>query len=108
GFFIIKAQEHDQAYIDQVVKALDAQDLLSSPTGQYPYNIPNVRNPNLTSYVLSSPGVSTSFNRGTLKSFFQEDLGVTHSYTVESPGQIELAKRKEVYKKLIASFLENF
>lgn len=108
GFFVIKAQDNDKEYIEQVMKVIPDEFALRSPDGVYPFNVPNVRNPSLTSYVLSSPGVTASFNRGTLKSFFRDDLGATHSYTVESGGQIELGLRKEIYKNLIMSFLEKF
>lgn len=108
GFFIIKAQENDAEYIKSVVSAIDDEYIFKAPSGSYPYNVPNTKNPKLTSYVLSSPGVTASFNKGTVKSFFKDDLGVSHSYTVESSGQIELTKRIEIYKKLMMSFIENF
>src|SRR5690606_6440721 len=108
GFFVIKAQDNDKEYIEQVMKAVPNEHTFKAPTGVYPYNVPNTKNPNLTSYVLSSPGVTASFNGGTVKSFFRDDLGATHSYTVESSGQIELTKRIEIYKKLMMSFIENF
>lgn len=106
GFFVIKAQDGDEKYIETVMAQIDQKHVFSAPDNMYPYNVPNTKNPNLTSYVLSSPGVTASFNKGTVKSFFRDDLGATHSYTVESGGMIDLAQRKETYKKLVHSFLE--
>ena len=108
GFFIIKAQNNDEEYVKEVVSSIDQEYIFKAPKGEYPYNVPNTKNPNLTSYVLTSPGVTASFNKGTVKSFFKDDLGATHSYTLESSGQIELTKRIEIYKQLVMSFLEHY
>lgn len=108
GFFVIKAQDTDKEYIESVMSAVPSDYIFKSPDGKYPYNVPNTKNPSLTSYVLSSPGITASFNGGTVKSFFRDDLGATHSYTLESGGQIELGLRKEIYKSLVLSFIEKF
>tara|TARA_R100000656_G_scaffold123350_1_gene99813 strand:- start:787 stop:1647 length:861 start_codon:yes stop_codon:yes gene_type:complete len=108
GFFVIKAQEDDKAYVEGVLAGVDQNYIFKSPTGQYPYNVPNTKNPNVTSYVLESPGVTVSMNQGTLKSFFKEELGVSHSYTLEASGQIELTTRQEYFKNLVLKFVENF
>tara|TARA_R110000868_G_scaffold117600_3_gene312220 strand:- start:14746 stop:15558 length:813 start_codon:yes stop_codon:yes gene_type:complete len=108
GFFVIKAQNDDKAYVDGVIASLDSNMIFKSPTGQYPYNVPNTKNPNVISYVLESPGVTVSMNQGTLKSFFKEELGVSHSYTLEASGQIELGRRQEFFKDLVLKFVESF
>lgn len=108
GFFVIKAQEDDKAYVEGVLAGVDQNYIFKSPTGQYPYNVPNTKNPNVTSYVLESPGVTVSMNQGTLKSFFKEELGVSHSYTLEASGQIELGERKEFFKNLVLQFIDRF
>src|SRR5690606_36492690 len=108
GFFVVEAQVDDKGYIEQEMKVIYDEFVLKSSVRVYLYIVYNFRSLILTSSVLSSPGVTASFNRGTVKSFFRDDLAATHSYTLESGGQIELGLRKEIYKTLIMSFLEKF
>jgi len=105
GFFIIPAEDQPSKNLKALLSQMDPNDLLTSPNGVYPYPIFSTFQPARLVYVLESPGVARSTNKGTLKSFFANSLGVERSYTLESTPQVELTRRIEVYKRLVLSFL---
>ncbi|EQC47966.1 DUF2817 domain-containing protein [Bacteriovorax sp. Seq25_V] len=108
GFFVIKADKEDDQLTKESLSIIDESYMLTSKDGQYPYNVPNVKDPRKTSYILYSPGETASFNPGTLKGFFKTNLKAKYAYTIESPGQIELRKRQEIYINIVRSFLDNY
>lgn len=107
GFFVIKANQNDAGLASRALREMDPSSIITSPTGNYPYNIPMTSNPNRTAYVLTSPGETTSFNPGTVKAFFNRTLGIRQSYTLEYPGQLETFRRQNDFVSLVMGFIIN-
>lgn len=116
-FFIIKNMEDDQSLTSSVVGDFSSDLFVTSKDGQYPgfmYKAgskdgkPIKEIPKNISYTLYGPGEVSSNNKGTVKSFFANELKAEYSYTVEAPGQYDLADKVEIYTDLIEGYLKHF
>lgn len=107
SFFVIKADEDEQNLALRTLEEIKDIPLLRSPNGVYPYNVPMTTDPQKTAYVLTGPGLSSSNNAGTVKSFFKSDLNIPNAYTLEYPGQISTFERQEGFVNLVLAFIRN-
>ena len=107
GFFIIKSGEGED-YLSSVLSEIDSAYLFQSPNGVYPYDVKKGGNSLEMSYILEAKGIAISGNKGTLKSYFEDERNIPASYTLESSGAIELEQRKRIYKQLIMGLLKKF
>lgn len=105
-FFVIKAAEDDGGIARAVLADVPQDYLYTSATGSYPYGIPSATNPNKVAYNLSSPGESVSFNKGTLKAFYTDELKTPNAYTLEAPGRFALERKIEIYTEMVEGFFE--
>ena len=105
-FFVIKAAEDDGGIARAALADVPQDYLYTSATGSYPYGIPSATNPNKVAYNLSSPGESVSFNKGTLKAFYTDELKTPKAYTLEAPGKFALERKIEIYTEMVEGFLE--
>lgn len=89
-FFVIK-QGPDAGLANDAIKILEPDLRLLSDEGQTTggVGVHGVHGYESNRYQLEAPGISTSTNRGTLKSFMSE-RGTHYSYTLEYPGQLPL------------------
>lgn len=108
GFFVISAQDGDEKLVRSVLGEVDSRYLLHSPGGAYPHDVHAIGTPNKVAYVLTSPGHTSSTNKGTVKSFFANTLKIPYAYTIESSGKVALDARLDVYGQLLKSFLRHF
>jgi hypothetical protein len=89
-FFVIK-QGPDTGLAGDAIQVLEPSLRLLSDEGKTTggVGVHGVRGYESNRYQLEAPGISTSVNRGTLKSFMSE-RGTPYSYTLEYPGQLSL------------------
>lgn len=88
-FFLIKAAEDGGlglSALDQIDPALRLRTEQGEPTG-YVAAPDDQGGQDAQHYVLEAPGLSTSFNVGTIKGYWKS-RGTPYSYTVEYPGSI--------------------
>ncbi len=106
-FYSIKAFEEDGSLTQKVLSKISDEHLYKSPNEKYPYLVPMTTNPDKHSYVLYSPGETRSLSTGshTVKSFVAENLDVKYSYTLEGPGQMDIAKKIPIYRMIVENYL---
>ena len=49
-----------------------------------------------------------SSTKGTVKGYFEEELGVEHSYTLEGPGLYDLEEKLKIYTQMIEGYMEEY
>lgn len=103
-YFIIKSDPQD-LLPEAVVAQLPADYFIESQSGHYPEFLSSAFAEN--SYELLAPGVTTSINQGTFKTYWHQK-GVQHAYTFEAPGQVSRQKNLEISEKILLEFLERF
>ena len=116
-FFVIKMFEDDDNLTRSVLDGIPQKYLTTSENGEYPgfmyrAHVPGTepypRTSEYVSYELHAPGEVSSFNKGTVKSFFYHQLGAEHSYTFESPGQMDLEEKIKIYTEIVERYLKNY
>ena len=105
-FFVIKSGD-DGDLAKRALGMFDPQLLLhaddGAPTGAVGVNMKNgTRDP--SRYWLEAPGLSTSTNKGTLKSYLYA-LGTPFAYTVEYPGSLDLKRARKKNLELVLSLV---
>lgn len=103
-YFIIKTDPQDQL-LEKAVALLPSNIFIESKTGTYPEKFSSAFKVN--AYELLAPGVTTSANEGTFKTYWYHK-GVKNAYTFESPGQIDRKLNVETSAKILITLLEQF
>jgi hypothetical protein len=105
GFFIIRSIESNENLAKAALRNIPNELILKSNQSIYPEIIPSVKDPTKAAYELLSPGIATSFNKGTLKDYFSTELNIKNSFTFEYPGQINVFERQNEYVKIIQNIV---
>lgn len=101
-FFLLANDALGRSFAQRSLSSFPLEKLVRSPTGNYPYKKEN------SPYTFYSPGVGSSDNKGTVKAFMKDYLGVPLAFTTESPLSMELEERRRSYKDfLIALMLDS-
>jgi len=106
-FFVIK-QGDDRGLAERAIRVLPNSLRLKADNGDDtgPVGVSGLRGYEPGRYQLEAPGISTSVNKGTLKSYMS-GLGTRYAYTLEYPGQISFEKaRRENLKLALAMIRE--
>ncbi len=114
-FFVIKMHENDNGLTSAVLADVPQEALVTAKDNIYPGAMyqaskpgePPLKNPKKV-YTLYAPGEVSSANRGTVKGFFHDELKVENAYTIEAPGQYELAEKIEIYTDIVQGYLFQF
>lgn len=93
-FFVIK-QGDDKGVAERAIRVLPRNLRLKSDAGEDtgPVGVHSANGYQPGRYNLEAPGISTSINKGTLKSYVS-GLGTPYAYTVEYPGQLPFAQAR--------------
>lgn len=103
-YFIIKSDAKENL-LERTVELLPADIFIESKSGQYPEKFSSTFK--VDAYELLAPGVSTSANEGTFKTYWY-NKGIKNAYTFESPGQIDQKLNVETSSKILTTLLEQF
>lgn len=117
-FFIIKSTAKDEQLTTHVLSHIPQSELITSSDGKYPGIMYKSNPPNLPpkkeipqnkSYTLHAPGEVSSDNVGTIKTFYNQEVGVgKFSYTLEAPGQYDLERKIKIYSDIVENYLTEF
>ncbi len=103
-YFLIKSDPLDNL-LERSVALMPSDIFIESKSGKYPEKFSSTFK--VDAYELLAPGVSTSANEGTFKTYWY-NKGVKHAYTFESPGQIDRGINVKTSAKILTTLLEQF
>lgn len=103
-YFLIKSDPVDNL-LERSVALMPSDIFIESKSGKYPEKFSSTFK--VDAYELLAPGVSTSANEGTFKTYWY-NKGVKHAYTFESPGQIDRSINVKTSAKILTTLLEQF
>lgn len=103
-YFLIKSDAGDNL-LERSVALMPSNLFIESKSGHYPEKFSSTFT--VDAYELLAPGVSTSINEGTFKTYWYKK-GVKHAYTFESPGQIDRKLNVETSAQILTTLLEQF
>jgi len=104
-FFAIRTKNNKDDLIKKAFAQIPTQYALKSASETYPLPLYSISNSKEVVYILNGPGDAVSMNVGALKNYFNEVLNVEHSYAIEAPKRMKLSEKREIYIKLVKSFL---
>jgi hypothetical protein len=103
-YFIIKSEPQENL-LERSVSTMPSDYFIESHSGNYPEKFSSTFK--VDAYELLAPGVTTSMNEGTFKTYWYKK-GVKNSYTFESPGKIDKNENVKTSAKILTRILEQF